>query len=349
MDRRNFVKSVSTIAALSSLPSINSFAEEKAKSTNKIIKPPKLKKGDTIGLIAPASFIREDELKESVENLEALGFKVKYTNRILARDGYLGGTDKQRTEDVNEMFSRDDIDGIVCARGGYGSARILPMLNYDLIKKNPKILVGYSDITALLYGIFAQTGLVCFHGPVGISTFNDFSVFDFENVLMEPLEKFTMYSAPEKNGDESLPVTIRTGKAAGKLCGGNLSIVVSMIGTPYDIDTDGKIVFLEEVGEDPYRIDRMLTQMREAGKFENAAGIALGIFSKCDAKKNSKGETNSFSLSEVLYDRLYDLNIPVLYGMSFGHITNKFTLPFGIEAELNSGEQTLTLLEPAVL
>ncbi len=350
MKRRKFITSVSAAAAISACSPVVSFSKNLSELDKKLIKPKRLKKGDTLGLIAPGSFITEKELHESVENLEKLGFKTVYTKNILARDGYLAGTDEQRASDVNEMFQRNDVAGIVCARGGYGCARILPMLEYELIKNNPKVLIGYSDITALLFGIYAKTGLVCFHGPVGISTFNDFSVEYFENVLMNPKENLTMYNAlQEKDESEYIVTPIKSGKASGELAGGNLSIVVSLIGTPFDINMERKIVFLEEVGEEPYRIDRMLTQMIEAGKFEKAAGIALGVFSNCESKPNHSGVDNSFSLREVLFDRLFDLGIPVLYGMSFGHITNKFTLPFGIKAELNSANQTLTLLQKAVV
>jgi muramoyltetrapeptide carboxypeptidase len=348
MKRKNFIKTLGA-AAIFTTP-LNNF--NKAASLDEIqkIKPKRLKKGDTVGLAAPGSFITEDELQQSIKNLEDLGFKVHHTKRILSRTGYLGGNDTERAEDLNEMFADKNISAIMCARGGYGCARILPLLNYDLIKKNPKVIIGYSDITSLLYGIYARTGLIGFHGPVGISTFNDYSKEYFEKVLMNPSDNLTLYNAKEDDSDNSYKVkTIKSGKASGELAGGNLSIVVSMIGTPYDIDTKDKIIFLEEIGEEPYRIDRMLTQLIQSGKLTNANGIALGVFRRCEAKPSDSGITNSFTLEEVLFDRLSDLGIPVVYGMSFGHITNKITLPIGVKAELNSVEATLKLLEPAVI
>ncbi|PIX93036.1 MAG: LD-carboxypeptidase, partial [Ignavibacteria bacterium CG_4_10_14_3_um_filter_37_18] len=202
----------------------------------------------------------------------------------------------------------------------------------------------------LLYGIYSQTGLIGFHGPVATSTFNEFSVNNFKNVLMKPQLKMSLHSASEDAAkNEYKPYVIRSGKAKGKLIGGNLSIVASLIGTKYDIEPKGKIIFLEEVGEEPYRVDRMLTQMIQAGKFKNASGIALGVFTKCESKPDQSGIANSFSLSEVLLDRLFQLKIPVLYGLSFGHIVNKFTLPFGINAELDVDNQELMLLEEAVV
>lgn len=352
MHRRNFIKTVSAASAVSMLPH-KLFADDNPKKADDaaVIKPRRLKAGDTIGLITPGSYISIDELKESVKNLEDLGFKTVYTDNVTARYGYLGGKDDVRAQEVNLMFSRKDVDGILCTRGGYGCSRILPYLDYNMIRNNPKVLCGYSDITSLLYAITAKTNMVTFHGPVGISTFNEFSLSYFKNTLMEPAAPLRFWNArDEKPDDKSRQVVpIRGGKAVGKLAGGNLSIVVSLIGTPYDINTDGKIIFLEEIGEEPYRIDRMLTQMIEAGKFEKAAGIALGVFEKCEAKETDPAEPRSFTLQEVLMDRLFKLNIPVIYGLSFGHITNKFTLPLGITAELDVDKENLTLLETAVI
>ncbi len=351
MQRRNFLKSISLSALAIPTLSGKTFSTL-IPSSEKIIKPKKIKKGDTLGLIAPGSFIKEDELNESIDNLNGLGFKVVYTKNILARYGYFAGTDEQRASDVNEMFSRKNVDGIVCARGGWGCSRILPLLDYKMIKSNPKVLIGYSDVTALLYGIFKETGLVCFHGPVGISTFNEYSVDCFKKVLMEPEQTLTLFNSDDKkneNDEEFIPVTIRSGKGSGKLVGGNLSIVVSLIGTRYDIDCENKIIFLEEIGEEPYRIDRMLTQMSEAGKFDKSSALMLGVFKDSKPEEEKSGIGSSFSLKEVLFERLSNLKIPIVYGMSFGHINDKFTIPFGIEAEIDSLAQTLTLLEPAVV
>ncbi len=349
MKRRNFIKTVSAVT-LAGLGGTNIFAHDPGKPEPGRILPSKLKKGDTIGLIAPGSFITREELNESVKNLKDLGFKVKYTENILARSGYLAGTDKQRAGDVNKMFADKKVKGIMCARGGYGCSRILPMLDYDVIRENPKPLVGYSDVTALLYGIYSQTGLVGFHGPVGISTFNEFSVENFNNVLVNPKVPYIMESYNDEENDELFKIfPIRSGTVEGELVGGNLSIVVSLIGTPYDVNTDGKIIFLEDVGEEPYRIDRMLTQLIQAGKLDNIAGIALGVFKNCRVKEKDPSFSKSFTLAEVLYDRLYNLGVPVIYGLSFGHIENKFTLPVGIKAKLDVGNQTLTLLEKPVI
>lgn len=340
MDRKNFIKKTAAIPFISS--AFIQGIDASGINENRTLKPPKINPGDTIGLVAPGGIITEEELKESKDNLEKLEFNVVYTENIMARHGYFAGTDKLRASDLNEMFNRKDVNGIVAARGGYGCSRILPLIDYEIIKKNPKVLLGYSDITALLFGIFLKTGLITFHGPVGISTFNDFSVENMKRVLIYPSDNLCLYN--DINDETDPPYVVRSGKASGKLIGGNLSIVVSLIGTEYDVDYADKILFLEDTDEKPYRIDRMLTQLIEAGKFNNLAGIVLGKFNDCEDE-----DPHSFSLKEVLFDRLYNLNIPVIYGMSFGHITNKFTLPFGINAELNVNNKTITLLEKAVV
>ncbi|MDO8548953.1 MAG: LD-carboxypeptidase [Ignavibacteria bacterium] len=345
MKRKNFIKKLSLASAASFLPSERIISN--SSNVNQKIKPRRLKEGDTIALAAPGSYISEEELQDCIKNLQSLGFKSVYNESILYKTGYFSGNDKQRAKELMEMFSREDVDGIMCARGGYGCSRILPLLDYDAIKNNPKVLIGYSDVTALLYGIHSKTGLVCFHGPVGISTFNEFSTNYFKDVLISPHDKLELISKPEENKPE--PVTITSGKAEGELIGGNLSVVVSLIGTEYDVDTENKIIFLEETTEEPYRVDRMLTQMLMSGKFDKAAGIALGIFDNCEPKKENPSFKNSFSLMEVLFDRLSGLGIPVVYGLSFGHIKNKFTLPFGIKVELNTDEKKLTLLGKAVI
>jgi muramoyltetrapeptide carboxypeptidase len=352
MKRRYFIKTVSAASvAAASVASAKAspFVTQSIPGDKEIIKPPRLKKGDTLALVTPGSYISYEEKQESINNLKKLGFEVKYSDRLMEKNGFFSATDKERAADLNDMFERDDIKGIVCARGGYGCARILPYIDYTLVSKNAKVLIGYSDVTALLYGIYKNTDLVTFHGPVGISTYNDFSKKYFEQVLINPVEKVELKSSTSGNNYNIYGLTtIATGNAKGELVGGNLSIIVSLIGTDYDIDTKGKIIFLEEFLEEPYRVDRMLTQMLQAGKFNHAAGIALGVFKMCESNKENPSFSNSFSLMEVLKDRLSDLNIPVVYGISFGHVEDKFTIPFGIKAELDADNYKLKLLETAV-
>lgn len=352
MQRRNFLK---TGAVISAWPAISPLAAARSvlpDSEVRKIKPPRLKEGDTLGLIAPGSFIDEGDLEESIDNLEDLGFKTYYTDRILERYGYLAGTDKLRAEDINHMFENEGVAGIVCARGGWGCNRILPMIDYDLIKKNPKVLVGYSDITSLHYGIYSQTGLVTFHGPVGISTFNNYSIEYLEKMLMGDSTGLELLSAEENQEKENKAYNIYTiakGKAEGELIGGNLSISASLLGTPYDVDYKNKILYLEDIGEEPYRIDRMLTELLLAGKLDEVNGIVLGVFIDCEVKKHKPSFSESLTLKEVFIDRLAGLGVPVIHGLSFGHISNKFTLPFGNKAELDTEKQTITMLESSVI
>jgi muramoyltetrapeptide carboxypeptidase len=349
MKRRNFIKTVSAASVVAASAKANPFVHHSIPGNKQIIKPSKLKEGDKLALITPGSYISIEEKEESIENLMELGFEVEYTDRLMLKNGYFSASDKERADDINEMFERDDIKGIVCARGGYGCARTLPHINYNLIKDNPKVLIGYSDVTALFYGISNKTGLITFHGPVGISTYNDFSKKYFKQVLVNPVEELELTNFSSENNENIYGLTtISSGTASGELVGGNLSIVVSLIGTDYDIDTKGKIIFLEESMEEPYRVDRLLTQMIQSGKFDEATGVSLGVFRKCESKKENPSFSNSFTLMEVLKDRLSDLKIPVVYGMSFGHVKDKFTIPFGIKAELDADNYKLKLLEAAV-
>jgi len=350
MDRKQFITTAALAAAATTIPNSIIARNQSKKITS--IKPPKLSEGDTLALISPAGFISEEELAEAVDNLENLGFNTVASPNVLKKSGYLAGTDRERADDVNWAFANPDVNGIVCTRGGWGINRMLDFLDYGLIKSNPKVLTGYSDITSLLYGIYSQTGVVCFHGPVGTSTFNDYSVEMFNNVLMKtdaPIDFVNADELENSTNPDYNRVTIREGSGTGELTGGNLSLIVSLIGTKYDIDLTGKILFIEEVREEPYRIDRMLTHMIMATNISKCAAIAIGVFSRCNVKGDESGITNSFTLQEVLRDKLSPLNIPVAYGLSFGHIINKMILPFGIKAELNANEKTLRLLEPATV
>ena len=348
MKRRNFIKTISAACVAASI-SPPTFIVGKS-SKKKLIKPNRLRKGDTIALVTPGSYITQHEKEESINNLNNLGFNVTYSDRLMQKNGYFSATDKERAADLNEMFEREDVKGIMCARGGYGCTRILPYLDYELISNHPKPFIGFSDVTALHFALYKNSRLVTFHGPVATSTFSRFSTSNFNEVLFEPKDELKLINSRTGNNYNPYGITtISEGRAEGELIGGNLSIVVSLIGTEYDVDFSGKIVYLEEFLEEPYRVDRMLTQMLQAGKFRNIAGIALGVFKLCEPSKSNPTFSSSFSLMEVLKDRLGNLGIPVVYGLSFGHVVDKFTLPFGIKAELNTEMIQLKLLERAVL
>jgi muramoyltetrapeptide carboxypeptidase len=336
MNRRNFSK-VTATTALGILPFLAQATPDKFCKSKQ---PKLLKKGDTIGIITPGSFISDDGLKTAVEQVKSLGFEVKLSENIRAKRGFNAGTDAQRLADLHAMFADENIDGIWCARGGYGCGRILEKIDYQLIKRNSKALIGYSDITALLLAIYKKTGLIGFHGPVAASDFTDYTVEHFQKIVMQPITNFLIKpSAENLQNEDSIyhPKTIVSGKAKGKLIGGNLSLLASLAGTEFEPDFKNKIVFIEDIGEKPYRIDRMLTQLRQATNLPAASGIALGVFADCKAP----ADANSLTLLETLTDRLGDLKIPVVYGLSFGHISNQITLPIGVEAELDADEFTI--------
>lgn len=324
------------------------FGKNKLTEKSKIIKPNRLKAGDTVAIIAPASGLTEESFDQAIKNLEALGLKVKVGKSARGVKGFLSATDKERLDDFHAAFADKQISAVWCARGGYGASRLLPAIDFKLIAKNPKILIGYSDITALHTAIFQKTGLVTFHGPVAASEYSDYTKFHVENVLMKPSAPYKI-SLSEYNlaqiSNLFKPEIITAGKARGRLIGGNLSLLAALAGTPFALrDLKGKILFIEDVGEQPYRIDRMLTQLRQSLDLRSLAGIALGIFEDC----NPRAEGTQ-TLSDVLKDRLGDLGIPVFYGFSFGHIRDQFTLPVGIEAEFDTATATVTLLEKSVI
>ncbi len=356
MNRRKFV----TISSLSLLSGISAFAlpitsiRTKQKSyKRKIIKPKRLEEGDRIGVVAPASFITEEDFEKIKSNLETLNLIAIPSRNLFKKSGYLAGSDTERVDDLHQMFIRRDIDAIICARGGYGSPRLLKMINYDLIRRNPKIFIGYSDITALLIAIHKKTGLVTFHGAVGISTFNEFTKNYFIEILFNGNSNVELESQPEEKREDNSSIEgilkISGGKAEGNLIGGNLSLLVNLMGTEFDFSLDKSILFLEEVGEEPYRIDRMLTQLINSNRLKKCRAIVLGQFSNCEIKKENPAFSESFNLYEVLVDRLGNLNIPVIYGLSFGHITNKFTLPIGIKSMIDVDNEKFVLLENAVV
>ncbi len=350
MNRKKFITSLSVASVGAAVLNPISFAKTSLLDEPPVIKPHKLKSGDKLAIVAPGSYISEEELQDSIKNLNQLGFETTFSEKVLLQSGYFAGTDKDRAQDLMEKFSDKSVNGIVCARGGYGCSRILPMLDYDIIRANPKVLIGYSDITALLYGIYQKSGLITFHGPVGTSTFNDYSVDNFKRVLINP-ERNEAFKNSTSSDDENVygVTSIVKGKGKGRLVGGNLSIMVSLIGTEYDVDYSNKIIFIEEIGEEPYRVDRMLTQMIQTDKLKDAAGVMMGIFRNCEGKQKDPSFSKTFTLMEVFKDRLSSLKIPVVYGMSFGHVKDKFTVPFGALAELDADKQTFTLLEKAVI
>lgn len=302
------------------------------KKKDVILLPPGLREGDRIGLISPASYANEDKIQKAISNLESLGLRVVEGKYLREENGFMAGSDSERVEDIHTMFRREDINGIWCVRGGYGTTRILDMLDYDLIRTHPKVFVGYSDITALHQAIFTQAGLVTFHGPVASSVFSDYSMESIRKALFASDYLYdTLPIAIPGEKEESFKV-LQPGKATGRLLGGNLSLLSALCGTRYMPDLAGKIVFIEDVGEASYRIDRMLVQLIQAANLKNAAGIIFGNFTNCGPETGSSDQT----VSQVIYDHFGSLDIPVVTGYSIGHIDNQVTLAVGMMAELDA-------------
>jgi muramoyltetrapeptide carboxypeptidase len=315
----------------------------------RLLKPRALKRGDLVALIAPGGHVDDKLIERSVRNLEDFGLRVRTSANIRAARGNFGGTIAERLDDLHAMFADREVAALWPVRGGSGCAQLLPHIRYGLVRRHPKILVGYSDITALHLGLFRRAGLVSFHGPVASSTFSDYSKANLEAALMRPEAGHVMRLAEENLAKAATeahyqPRDFSRGVAEGRLVGGNLSVVAALAGTPYAAEFGKRLLFLEDTGEAPYRIDRMLTQLNQSIGFKRAAGVMLGVFTRCEAKD---GEA-SLSLAETIEEHLAPLKVPAASGYSFGHIAHQYTLPVGVRARMDTRERTLTLLEAAV-
>ncbi len=299
---------------------------------------PVLKPGMKVALIAPAGPVFPERLDKALANMESLGL-IPVVNRgvVLNQYGYLAGPDADRLADLHAAFSRSDVDVVWCIRGGYGCTRLLPAVNYRLIKKSKKPLIGFSDVTAL-HLAFAHHGIRhTIHGPVASATFTAFTLSQVQEALFLPPHPFTIPSADSHQG---LSYVIHSGQAEGQLTGGNLSLLAALCGTGYRFSFKHKIVFLEDVGEKPYRLDRFITQLLQSTDLADAAGIVLGIFADCEPDEGDP----SLSLRAMLEDKLKPLGIPTFYGLSFGHVDDNCCLPYHQLARLDATQQSLTLL-----
>lgn len=315
----------------------------------RLIKPARLRPGDLVGIIAPGGHIREGELEKAVANIESLGLRARVGDNIHYVYGNYAGTVRQRLDDLHGMVRDPEIKAVWAIRGGSGCISLLEHIDYRLIRAHPKALIGYSDITCLHLALLRHAGLVSFHGPVASSTFSDYAVTHLRNVLMTPQDNYTIAMSAENAlaGEEHANYrarTIHAGIATGRLIGGNLSLFSALAGTPYAADFTDAILYLEEVNEEPYRIDRMMTQLQLSQGFRKAAGVMLGIFENCEGVE---GE-GALSLDDTVDQHLLPLTRPAVAGYSFGHIRHQFTMPLGIRARLDTAQQTLTLLEPGV-
>lgn len=340
-NRRQFI-STAALASLS-IPFLGMKEDDSNFEGHKIavLKPTSLKLDDTIAISSPAGAIWDDtQIEKFVSIIQNLGYKVKKGQTLTEKFGYFAGSDELRAKEINDFFLDKEVKAIFCMKGGWGCARILDKLDYPSIKNNPKILMGFSDITSLLIAINSKTGLVTFHGPVGNSGWNDFTVDYVKRILVD--KETVSYQYPADDIDKHY--TITKGKATGILVGGNLSVLSSMIGSDYLPDWKNKILFLEETGEEPYRIDRMLTQLKLAGVLKDISGFVFGKCVKCEAEEPEK----AFTLQQVLEQHIKPLGIPAFYGAMIGHIVNKYTVPVGVKAEIDASEGLIKLIESAV-
>lgn len=304
--------------------------------------------GDVVGLIDPASATWEPIDVDIVEDtLAALGLAAKRGVHLLDRRGSLAGTDRDRAADVMAMFTDPTVKAVLPVRGGWGCARILPHLDFEAIRRNPKVLVGYSDLTALILALHAKTGLIAFHGPNGASEWNATSADWFTRVVLRG--EAVTFANPREKGDTLAQTEFRTktivpGMARGRLLGGNLSVLTALLGSPYLPDFRGAILFLEDVNEAPYRVDRMLTQLALAGVLRSVAGVVWGTCRECEPDAGF----GSLTIPDLLDDHVKPLGVPAWRGALIGHIDSQFTLPIGADVEIDAAAHTIRMLAPAV-
>lgn len=319
-------------------------------SSSAVVRPRALQPGDTVGLITPATYVSDPDLLQTADRtVRYFGLKPKTGRNVGRRDGYLAGTITHRLEDLHAMFADPEVRGIFTIRGGYGSAQLLDRVDYELIRRNPKVFAGYSDITALHLAIHKRTGLITFHGPVPLSGFSEYTVSNFRRALFDKVPLGPLTNPAESNTLRPRHTlrTVRPGKARGRLIGGNLSLIAATMGTPWEIDTTGRILFIEDVGEQPYHIDRMLTNLRLAGKLSAAAGIVFGECNECVPRDYKPSFASTLSLGEVVDEILGRMDVPVLSGLTIGHTTDQLTLPIGVMATLDSEKGELIIEEAA--
>ncbi|WP_297336110.1 LD-carboxypeptidase [Algoriphagus sp.] len=342
MNKRTFLKSLGIAGA--ALPFL-AFDRQKISHPQATILPNPIQKGDTVGLISPSAATADRmEFTFAKEALEALGFQVKPGAHLKNRRGHLAGTDQERAADLNAMFADPDVKAIVCIRGGSGAARILPLLDYDLIRTNPKPLLGYSDITALHCAIYSQTGLISFHGPNGTGSWNKFNVKQFEQVFFDQSQ--VLYQNEQTDtGDLVIKAnriqTLTPGQASGRLLGGNLTVLTALSGTPYYPDFKEAILYIEDIGEDPYRIDRMMSTLKLNGTLDVIAGFVFGQCSDC----SPGGGYGSLTVDQVLDDYVLPLGIPAYSGAMIGHIPKQFIIPNGALVQLNADQGSIQLIQ----
>lgn len=336
MKRSDFLKT----AGLGMLAGPAALAQKRLSKGRELIIPKRLKPGDTVALTAPAGIVYDpEEFDRMREVLESFGFTVKFGEYVRRRYGYLAGNDHQRALDLMRFFLDPAVDGIVAVRGGWGCARIVPHLDFGQIRDHPKAYCGFSDNTTLHLALRAYSGMVSYHGPNGTSEWTDLTKESFKRVLIdgatarfEPSRKIT---------------TIASGEAEGVLIGGNLTILTTSLGTPWQPDTEGAILFAEDIGEEPYKIDRMMTHLKSAGILDGLNGFVFGRCTDCEEEDDP--DAFGFTIREVLEQHLRPLGIPAVMGLDIGHDPGNITLPVGLRARMDAGSGVLQLLEQPAL
>lgn len=349
MERRNILKGLAVASLGLALSNSVSLAEPLSNDLS-IIKPHRLKKGDTVGVAAPGTAVSDpDDIAKAAEILNYFGLKMKWGSTFSSKSGYKSKTTGERINELHELFEDDSIAAVMCIRGGYGSAQLLDKIDYSLIRKNAKIFTGYSDITALHAAFHRYAGIVTYHSPVLMSSFTGITTESFVKVLFDGTSPIELSNPKSKTAVRaSYPTrTISGGKAEGILAGGNLSILSSLMGTPYELDTKNKILFIEDVGEDAYRIDRMLTQMRLAGKFKDSAAVVFGKCQDCVPQTPGNPVWDT-SLGESADNIIGTAGVPAFSGLLIGHTSEQLTLPIGINALLDADNHKIELLENTV-
>jgi len=315
-----------------------------------LIKPERLRSGDTIAIVAPASAPPDPTtIDRSVVAIEALGFAPRLSPNVRKRRGFLAGTDRERAADLVKMFTARDVRAILCLRGGYGTSRLIPLLDFAVLRRNPKILIGYSDITSLHCALLTRANLMSFHGPMLNSDFvrKDFPEFTLQSFLRTLTEPSPAGSIRQGYHDKTVSV-LRRGRASGRLLGGNLSLLCATIGIPFQPSFRNRLLFLEDLDEPPYRFDRMLTHLLNAGLLQQVAGIAIGINRDCVDPHATTAKEYRQTVEDVLAERLLPLKVPVVIGLPFGHVPLNATLPIGARATLDGIQGDLVITEAAV-
>lgn len=343
MNKRTFIKSLGL--SLSLFPILGMQRALKNNEQQSHLLPMPLQWGDTVGLISPSAATAEKiQFQFAKESLEALGFVVKPGANLEKRRGHLAGTDEERADDLNGMFEDKEVKAIICIRGGSGAARILPMINYEMVKQNPKPILGYSDITAIHNAIYTKTGLITFHGPNGTGSWNSFNVKQFEEVFFK--QSLLKFENEKIKGDDLIVKnnriqTIKGGKSEGVIVGGNLTVLTALAGSGYLPDFNNKILFLEDIGEEPYKIDRMMSTLKLMGALNNLKGFIFGQCTDC----SPTGGYGALTLDDIFDDYILPLNIPAFRGAMIGHVPKQFIVPIGAKVSMDADEGTFTLQE----